>query len=123
VIASRAVVEQAPIHWEAVLITAVPSFFAMIAALGAAIIGVKNHGKIGSIDHAVNGTLPGEATLREETQAVNHAVNGADDGAPSIKEDVATLVGRRDLDPRVSAPEGGRPDVLPGDRGVPGGER
>lgn len=95
------VVESAPIHWEAVLVTAVPAFLSMVAAIGAALIGRRNHEKIKSIDNAVNGTAPGEATLRETVEAMNSAVNDTEGGIPSISENVRTLVDRRDLDPET----------------------
>lgn len=92
-----------PIHWEAVLVTAIPSFCAMVAALGAAWIGTRNKQHLRSIDHAVNGTKPGQSTLRESVEQINLAVNGAAPGEPSIRQNVETLTERRDLDPRVDS--------------------
>ena len=92
-----------PIHWEAVLVSAVPAFFAMLAAVGAAWIGARSRQHLRSIDRAVNGTKPGESTLRESVEQINTAVNGAAEGDPSIRQNVETLIDRRDLDPRVNA--------------------
>jgi hypothetical protein len=99
-------VVQTPIHWEAVLITAIPAGCAMIAAIASGIFsylaartGTRNKQHLVSIDRAVNGAQDGEPTLRENVVAINHAVNGSSADTPSIQADVKTLVGRRDLDP------------------------
>lgn len=97
-----------PVQWQAVLVAALPAFFAMVAALGAAVLGYKNHGKItvidrkaSSIDAAVNGTQVGAPTIRENVEAIDKAVNGASPGDPSIRQNVETLTARRDLDPNL----------------------
>jgi hypothetical protein len=69
------------VNWEAVLITAVPSFFGMVAAIVAAVLSL--HGKRG-------------------VEQINTAVNGVAPGEPSIRQNVETLTCRRDLDPRVN---------------------
>ncbi len=68
------------VNWEAVLITAIPSFFGMVAAIAAAVL--TFHGK-------------------RSVEQINTAVNGAAPGEPSIRQNVETLTDRRDLDPRV----------------------
>ena len=90
------------VHWEAVLITAIPASLAAIAAIFAAYMGTRNKGHLKSIDKAVNGTGPGEPTLRENVTQINEAVNGAAPDEPSIRQNVETLIERRDLDPDVS---------------------
>lgn len=95
------VIERSQVHWEAVLVTAIPSFFAMVAAIGAAWISGRVRRHVQSIDKAVNGTTPGEPTIRESVEQINTAVNGASTGEPSIRENVETLTARRDLDPDV----------------------
>jgi hypothetical protein len=88
-----------PIHWEAVLITAVPATLATIGTIATAFIaaraakvGAANKVHLQSIDKAVNGVPDGAPTLREEVSAVNAAVNGAAPGEDSIRENVQTLV-------------------------------
>lgn len=61
---------QEAIHWEAVLITAVPAFFAMVAAIGTAWIGRKNKQHLEAIDKSVNGIEPGNPTLRESVEKI-----------------------------------------------------
>lgn len=74
------------IHWEAVLITAVPAFFGMVGTIVLGAIALHQKGKleetavrVRSIDTAVNGTEPHQATLRENVQAV------ADHVLPEVK--------------------------------------
>jgi hypothetical protein len=95
-----------PVHWEAVLVTAIPALFAMIGVLGLGYMqfGIKRHVK--AIDAAVNGIEPGRPTIREsveatgeKVEAIDAAVNGAAVGDPSIRQNVETLVDRKDLDP------------------------
>lgn len=83
------IVQQQQTPWETVLVTAVPSFFAMVAAIGAAWVGKRNHEKIKSIDNAVNGTKEGAPTLRETVEVAS--------------ENVKTLVARKDMDPNARA--------------------
>jgi hypothetical protein len=103
--ATTLIIERAsPVHWEAVLVTAVPALFAMIGVLGLGYMQWVMHGKANnieakatSIDKAVNGTPEGVPTLREKVQAIDEAVNGAAPGDPSVRQNVEELVGRRDL--------------------------
>lgn len=76
-----------------------PAIIAAVTSGMAAVIGVRNHRKVSSIDKAVNGTLPHENTLRENVESINRAVNGAAPGDDSIRENVQTLVSRKDMDP------------------------
>jgi hypothetical protein len=76
---------QTPIHWEAVLVTAIPAGCALLAAVVSAVfsyLGAKrataNKEHLINIDEAVNGIGPDEQSLRENVQ---------------------TLVARKDLDP------------------------
>jgi hypothetical protein len=66
------------IHWEAVLITAVPAFTAMVGSIVAAVFGHYNGRHVRSIDKAVNGTDGGAPTIRESVEQINTAVNGAE---------------------------------------------
>jgi hypothetical protein len=95
--------QNSSIHWEAVLVTAIPAMAGAIAAIAAAYMGTRNKTHLKSIDRAVNGTEPHEATLRENVEAINTAVNGAAPGEDSIRENVQTLTRRRDLDSDVQA--------------------
>jgi hypothetical protein len=94
------------IHWEAVLVTAVPAFLAMVGSIVAAVFGHYNGRRVRSIDKAVNGTGDGEPTIRESVEATHHsveqintAVNGTGPGEASIQANVQALTDRRDLDP------------------------
>lgn len=89
-----------PIHWEAVLITAVPAFFAMVGGIAAAVFGHFNGKHVRAIDRAVNGIEEGNPTIRENVEQINAAVNGTTPGAPSLRDNVQTLTERRDLDPQ-----------------------
>lgn len=90
-----------PVHWEAVLVTAVPALFAMLGVIAVAYMQFGIHKRVKSIDTAVNGTEPGKPTIRESVENINEAVNGALPSDPSIRQNVETLVGRKDLDPDV----------------------
>jgi hypothetical protein len=81
-----------PIHWEAVLVTAIPSFFTFLGVCALGYFQFVMHEKVKSIDHAVNGAAAGEPTIRESVAAINTAVNGAPEGKHSIKENVQTLL-------------------------------
>lgn len=75
------IVHTTGVNWEAVLITAIPSFFGMVAAIVAAVLTLHSKRSVEQINTAVNGAAPGE---------------------PSISQNVETLTDRRDLDPRVN---------------------
>jgi uncharacterized protein YcfJ len=76
VIASTTIIENAkqPIHWEAVLITAVPATLAMIGSIVAAILGHYNGKHVRAIDTAVNGTEEGQPTIRESVEQTKQQV-------------------------------------------------
>ena len=117
-LASTTIIEQqSSIHWEAVLITAVPAFLAMVGSIVAAVLGHFNGRRIRSVDRAVNGTEEGEPTIRESVEATHHsveqintAVNGTAPGEASIQTNVQTLTERRDLDPDLPSDS---PDTVP----------
>lgn len=76
---------QTPIHWEAVLVTAIPAGCALVAAVTSAVFsylaakrGTANKAHLVTIDEAVNGVGPDDRSLRENVQE---------------------LVARKDLDP------------------------
>jgi len=105
VIASTTIIENAkqPIHWEAVLITAVPATMAMIGSIVAAILGHYNGKHVRAIDNAVNGVEEGKPTIRESVDQINSAVNGTSPGEASIQANVQALTDRRDLDPEKAS--------------------
>jgi hypothetical protein len=71
--------EHAPIHWEAVLITAVPAFFACVAAIATAALGLRTKAKV-------------EQEIAPRLASVDRAVNGvADPSLPTLRENVAAL--------------------------------
>ena len=84
-IASTTIIENAqqPIHWEAVLITAVPATLAMVGSIVAAILGHYNGKHVRSIDVAVNGTGEGEPTIRESVEQTKQQVQSLTDGKAS----------------------------------------
>lgn len=85
-----AVVEQvviehaAPIHWEAVLITAIPATLAFLGSVVAALVARKNHSHLQAIDQAVNGVEPGAPTVREKVEAIAAKTEGATELAEQI---------------------------------------
>jgi hypothetical protein len=76
VIASTTIIENTKqsIHWEAVLITAVPATMAMVGSIVAAVLGHYNGKHVRSIDVAVNGTGEGESTIRESVEQTKQQV-------------------------------------------------
>lgn len=62
--------DAAPIHWEAVLITAVPATLALCGTIVTSLVGWRNRKRLAAIDTAVNGVEPGQPTLREKVEAV-----------------------------------------------------
>jgi hypothetical protein len=69
-----------PIHWEAVLLTAVPATIAAVAAVATGIVGRRTKQHVAAIDNAVNGIEPGHPTLREKVEAIADATPGAGNG-------------------------------------------
>jgi hypothetical protein len=82
------------IKWENVLVFDIPA----VCTLGVAWLGyrasMRNERKLHSIDRAVNGTVPGEATLQDNVRKINEAVNGNPPGVTSIQDNVKKLVDR-----------------------------
>jgi hypothetical protein len=82
-----------PIHWEAVLLTAIPATLTLVGVIvtsiiasRAAKIGQANKEHLISIDKAVNGVEEGAPTLREQVDQISSTVVGSHDnptkGAP-----------------------------------------
>jgi len=74
---------QTPIHWEAVLVTAIPATIAGVFSLTAAIVasraarvGRANKQHLQAIDAAVNGVDGDAPTLRETVEQINTTLNG-----------------------------------------------
>lgn len=69
-----------PIHWEAVLLTAIPATVAAIAAVVTGAIARRTKQHVAAIDNAVNGVEEGHPTLREKVETIADAIPGAANG-------------------------------------------
>lgn len=81
--------ESSPVHWEAVLITAVPATLALLGTIVTALLGRRNKQHLTAIDEAVNGVESEQPTLREKVEAIADTV--APVGEPSLREKVDAI--------------------------------